>query len=218
VSEPAPQNPAEPTEPTALTELTEPTDPAGPTEPTRPAEPLEPAEPADPAQELVYEVDETDTVLRVVRRGELTDRALRHRSVAVLFRTADGRVLVHRRAAVKRVFPQYYDMFVAGMVPAGESYDETARREAAEEIGAVDPVLVRVGKYRFDDEAVPQWSTLYEAELTGPVVPQESEIEWFGLMTEAELAAALDELPFCTDSAALYRHVYLGVPQGSISS
>lgn len=177
-----------------------------------------PSEPADPAEELVYEVDEHDDVLRVVRRGELTDRALRHRSIAILFRAPDGRILVHRRAAAKRVFPQYYDMFVAGMVPAGESYDEAARREAGEEIGAVDPVLTTVGKYRFDDERVPQWSTVYEAELTGPVVPQESEIEWFGLMTAAELAAALDELLFCTDSEALYRHVYLGVSQGSISS
>lgn len=180
--------------------------------------PQNPAELPDPAQELVYEVDEADAVLRTVRRGELTDKALRHRSVAILFRAPDGRVLVHRRAAVKRVFPQYYDMFVAGMVPAGESYDETARREAGEEIGAVDPVLTRIGKYRFDDDAVPQWSTLYEAELTGPVVPQESEIEWFGLMTGEELARALEELPFCVDSAALYRHVYLGVPQDSISS
>jgi 8-oxo-dGTP pyrophosphatase MutT (NUDIX family) len=180
--------------------------------------PTDPAEAIDPAQELVYEVDDADRVLRTVRRGELTDKALRHRSVAILFRAFDGRVLVHRRAAAKRVFPQYYDMFVAGMVPAGESYDEAARREAGEEIGAVDPVLTVVGKYRFDDDAVPQWCTLYEAELTGPVVPQESEIEWHGLMTVEEVAKALDELPFCTDSEALYRHVYLGVPQSSIAS
>jgi 8-oxo-dGTP pyrophosphatase MutT (NUDIX family) len=192
--------------------------PAGAGSPDEPADRAAAAALTDPSEELVYEVDETDTVLRTVRRGTLTDRGLRHRSIAILFRAPDGRVLVHRRAAAKRVFPQYYDMFVAGMVPAGESYDEAARREAGEEIGAVDPVLVTVGKYRFDDEAVPQWCTLYEAELTGPVVPQESEIEWHGLMSAEELAKALEELPFCDDSAALYRHVYLGVPQDSIAS
>ena len=113
--------------------------------PAAPA-PAGPPAPADPAEELVYEVDETDTVLRTIRRGDPDRPTLRHRSIAILFRAPDGRVLVHRRARAKRVFPQYYDMFVAGMVPAGESYDEAARREAGEEIGAVDPVLADGGQ------------------------------------------------------------------------
>ena len=167
--------------------------------------------------ELVYEVDDADTVLRAVRRGELTDRCLRHRSVGVLFRDADGRILVHRRAATKRMFPRYHDMFVAGMVPFGESYDEAAHREAAEEIGQTCVVLTTVGRYRFDDAVVPQCTTMYEAAITGPVVPQESEVEWFGFLTEAELRRALDEWQFCPDSRAFYQTLYLGVPAPSLT-
>ena len=170
----------------------------------------------DPMAELVYEVDDQDAVVRTVRRGELTDKALRHRCVAILFRDAGGRILVHRRARVKRVFPQHYDMFVAGMVPAGEEYDAAARREAAEEIGAHDVELTTVGKFRYDDAVVPQWTTVYEAVVTGPVVPQESEVEWFTFLTPAEVERSLGEWSYCPDSRAFYLHVYLGVPQSSI--
>jgi 8-oxo-dGTP pyrophosphatase MutT (NUDIX family) len=159
----------------------------------------------NPDEELVYEVDENDRILRIVRRGELTDNNLRHRSVAVLFRDAAGRILVHRRAAVKRVFPQYYDMFVAGMVPAGESYDQTARREAAEEVGQHDIVLRPVGTWRYDDEKVPQWASVYTSTVNGPVVPQPEEVEWFGFLTEAELDESIARNAFCPDSLYLYR-------------
>jgi len=159
----------------------------------------------NPDEELVYEVDENDRILRIVRRGELTDNNLRHRSVAILFRDTAGRILVHRRAAVKRVFPLYYDMFVAGMVPAGESYDQTARREAAEEVGQRNILLRPLGKWRYDDEKVPQWASVYTALVNGPVVPQPEEVEWFAFLTEAELAEKIDQDDFCPDSLYLYR-------------
>jgi isopentenyldiphosphate isomerase len=161
----------------------------------------------NPDEELVYEVDEDDNVIRTVRRGELTDKSLRHRSVGILCRDPEGRVLVHRRAAVKRVFPQYYDMFVAGMVPAGESYEEAAVRECAEEIGATGVELRRIGKYRYDQDPVPQWCTLYEATITTEVVPQESEVEWFAFLTDDELREYLAEKPFCPDSRSFYERV-----------
>lgn len=161
----------------------------------------------NPDEELVYEVDENDRILRIVRRGELTDNNLRHRSVDILFRDKAGRILVHRRAEVKRVFPKYYDMFVAGMVPAGESYDQAARREAAEEVGQRNVVLRPVGKWRFDHDQVPQWGSVYTATVTGPVVPQPEEVEWFGFLTEAELEEKIEQEEFCPDSLYLYRRL-----------
>lgn len=161
----------------------------------------------NPDDELVYEVDENDRILRIVRRGELTDKKLRHRTVAILFRDNAGRILVHRRAESKRVFPKYYDMFVAGMVPAGESYDRAARREAAEEVGQRNVVLRPVGKWRYDEDPVPQWASVYTARVTGPVVPQPEEVEWFGFLTEAELAESIAQNEFCPDSLYLYRRL-----------
>jgi isopentenyldiphosphate isomerase len=161
----------------------------------------------NPDEELVYEVDEDDRILRIVRRGELTDNNLRHRTVEILFRDSAGRILVHRRAEVKRVFPKHYDMFVAGMVPAGESYDQAARREAAEEVGQRDIVLRPAGRWRYDHDPVPQWGSVYTATVTGPVVPQPEEVEWFGFLTEAELAESIAQNQFCPDSLYFYRRM-----------
>jgi isopentenyldiphosphate isomerase len=161
----------------------------------------------NPDEELVYEVDENDRILRVVRRGELTDENLRHRSVYILFRDKSGRILVHRRAEVKRVFPKYYDMFVSGMVPAGETYDQAARREAAEEVGQRNVVLRPLGKWRFDHDKVPQWAALYTATVTGPVVPQPEEVEWFDFLTEDELAESIAQHDFCPDSLYFHRRL-----------
>ena len=49
--------------------------------------------------------------------------------------TPQGRIFVHRRTPTKLVFPSLYDMFVGGVVGAGESYDDAALREAEEELG-----------------------------------------------------------------------------------
>lgn len=162
-------------------------------------------EPVTPDDELVYEVDDRDRILRVIRRGELTSQNLRHRCVYILFRDTAGRILVHRRAAVKRVFPKYYDMFVAGMVPVGETYDQAARREGAEEVGQRNVVLRPLGKWRFDHETVPQWAAVYTAVVTGPVVPQPEEVEWVGFLTEDELAESIEQNDFCPDSLFFYK-------------
>ena len=47
----------------------------------------------------------------------------------------DGRLLVHRRADDKDVWPGRWDLAVGGVVAAGEDYDTAAVREVAEEIG-----------------------------------------------------------------------------------
>ena len=68
-------------------------------------------------------------------RGEVYARGLRHRCVFVFVRDAEDRIFVHRRTAGKLVFPSLYDMFVGGVVGAGEEYDDAALREAEEELG-----------------------------------------------------------------------------------
>src|SRR5215475_1906871 len=87
------------------------------------------------ADEILDIVDENDQVIGQSPRGEAYARGLRHRCAFILARDAAGRVFVHRRTATKLVFPSLYDMFVGGVVGAGESYDDAALREAEEELG-----------------------------------------------------------------------------------
>ncbi|MER7034382.1 NUDIX domain-containing protein, partial [Streptomyces albidoflavus] len=89
----------------------------------------------DPAEELLDVVDAEDRVVGTARRGEVYARGLRHRCVFVRARDARGRTFVHRRTATKLLYPSRYDLFVGGVVGAGEEYDAAALREAEEELG-----------------------------------------------------------------------------------
>ena len=60
---------------------------------------------------------------------------LRHRSVAIIVTSSDGRLLVHRRADHKDVFPGLWDLAAGGVVAPGETYELAAERELAEELG-----------------------------------------------------------------------------------
>ncbi|MFE0705372.1 NUDIX domain-containing protein [Streptomyces sp. NPDC058872] len=148
----------------------------------------------NPADELLDVVDEDDRVVGRAPRGEVYARGLIHRCVFVRVRDARGRLFVHRRTPTKLLFPSLYDMFVGGVVGAGESYDAAALREAEEELGVSglprpEPVL----RFLYDSggTAGKWWSAVYEVRCELPVQPQVEEVAWHGFLTEAELAERL---------------------------
>ena len=68
-------------------------------------------------------------------KSEAHQKGLYHQSVHVWFYTVEGKVLLQKRASVKKVFPNKWDVSVAGHIGAGEGIIETAMRETEEEIG-----------------------------------------------------------------------------------
>ncbi|MET4923671.1 NUDIX domain-containing protein [Streptomyces sp. PSRA5] len=146
--------------------------------------------------EIIDIVDEHDHVVGQAPRGEAYAKGLRHRCVFILARDADDRVFVHRRTATKTVFPSRYDMFVGGVVGAGETYDEAALREAEEELGVRGlprPVPVFTFLYQPEDGPMSWWSRVYEVRCVLPVAPQVEEIDWHAFLTEEELERWLTE-------------------------
>ncbi|QCR46731.1 NUDIX domain-containing protein [Streptomyces sp. WAC05458] len=158
------------------------------------------------ADEILDVVDEDDRVVGRARRGDVYARGLRHRCVFVRARDAEGRVFVHRRTATKLVFPSLYDMFVGGVVGAGESYDDAALREAEEELGVSGlPRPSFLFKFLYDDGAGRTWwSAVYEVRCQGAVAPQVEEVAWHGFLTEAELEGRLGEWEWVPDGLAAY--------------
>lgn len=142
------------------------------------------------ADEILDIVDENDRVVRQATRGEAYAKGLRHRCVFVLARDADDRVFVHRRTATKLAFPSHHDMFVGGVVGAGETYDVAALREAEEELGVSGlprPVPLFSFLYEAGDGGQGWWSHVYEVRCVLPVSPQAEEIDWHAFLTEEEL-------------------------------
>ncbi len=124
-------------------------------------------------------------------------------------RDAEGRTFVHRRTPQKLVFPSLYDMFVGGVVGAGESYDDAALREAEEELGVTGLPRPRfLFKFLYDDGAGRTWwSAVYEVRCELPVRPQVEEVEWYGFLTEAEIEERLAEWEWVPDGLAAYERL-----------
>ena len=160
------------------------------------------------ADELLDIVDEHDEVVGQARRGEAMAKRLRHRCVFVLARREDGRIFVHRRTPAKLVFPSRYDMFVGGVVGAGESYDDAARREAEEELGVTGLEQPRpLFKFLFDTPQHTWWSMVYEVTCPDEVAPQAEEVAWCTFLTEDQLRRRLPEWDWVPDGLAAWKRL-----------
>ena len=161
------------------------------------------------ADELLDIVDEDDRVVGQSPRGEAYARGLRHRCVFIEARDADGRIFVHRRTPTKLVFPSLYDMFVGGVVGAGETYDDAALREAEEELGVSglsrpEPLF----KFLYDDgDGRTWWSSVYQVRCDLPVRPQAEEVAWHAFLPRDEVERRLSEWEWVPDGLAAYERL-----------
>jgi isopentenyldiphosphate isomerase len=126
--------------------------------------------------ERVDIVDDDDRVVATVTRAEMRSQRLLHRTVAVAVVGSDGRLLVHRRADDKDIWPGMWDIAAGGVVSAGETYDAAARRELAEELGVQAGELVQLGGGRFSDESVSLIGRVYRTVCNGPFTFADGEI------------------------------------------
>jgi 8-oxo-dGTP pyrophosphatase MutT (NUDIX family) len=166
---------------------------------------------ADPGDELVDLVDELDRVVGQATRREVRRRKLLHRGTAVLCRNPAAEVYVHRRTDTKDVFPGRYDMFVGGVVAAGEGYEAAAARELAEELGVAGRRLRFLFMHRYTGADNPNWGAAFEVTWDGPVRPQATEIAWGAFLPLPDLLARLPAWPFVPDSLEMFTR-WLALP------
>ena len=160
--------------------------------------------------ELVEQVDEQDRVVGVVDRDEAIREGRPHRVATTVCRDPRGRVLVYRRPEHVSRFPGHHDWLIGGAVEVGETYEEAASRELAEELGVRARVRF-VFKFLCHGAISPYWLGVHEAVVTEPLTPDPSEIAWHGWLDEAELREALRTWLFVPDGLdALRLHPGLG--------
>ncbi|MFJ9177442.1 NUDIX hydrolase [Streptomyces sp. NPDC102360] len=160
----------------------------------------------NPAEEILDIVDEQDRVVGQAPRGEAYAKHLRHRCAFILARNPAGDIFVHRRTPTKLVFPSHYDMFVGGVVGAGETYDEAALREAEEELGVSGlPQPTPLFTFLYEGDAGQSWwSYVYEVTFALPVRPQVEEIDWHAFLSPADLERRIGEWDWTPDGLAAY--------------
>jgi len=86
-------------------------------------------------RETLNIVDDNDNIIGVETREEIHKNGLLHREVHVDFITPDKEIIFQHRAKDKDTFPDLLDAAVGGHVEIGQSYEETALKETAEETG-----------------------------------------------------------------------------------
>jgi len=153
--------------------------------------------------ELVEELDAEGRVLRIVTRAELRAGRLRHRAVFIAVVGTDGRILIHQRSASKDLWPSRWDIAAGGVVGAGESDDDAAARELAEELGVEAVNLEPLGRASYDDEDVSVLGTVYRVIHDGPFRFADGEVVAARSVTFDELSELRSHRRWCPDSLAI---------------
>jgi 8-oxo-dGTP pyrophosphatase MutT (NUDIX family) len=158
----------------------------------------------DIGAELVDEVDEDDRVVRRVTRRVMRRSVLLHRVVSVLCMNSRREIFVHRRTPNKDLFPNLYDPFIAGTVESGESYESSAERELAEEIGVRGAALERLFHYRYEGRETRSHIECFRVIWDGPVTLQATEIAWGEFRPLLSLIENKEGFEFVPDGAELF--------------
>ena len=159
----------------------------------------------DPGDEIVAIVDEDNHVVGSAARREMRARRLPHRATYILVFNSVGEVYVQKRTRTKDVFPGYRDPAAGGVVLAGESYLEGARRELEEEMGIRDVPLESLFEFYHSDANSRVWGAAFRCVYGGEVTLQEEEVESGAFMeVDAVFRAAATE-PFTPDGLYVLR-------------
>ena len=135
-------------------------------------------------------VDEEDRPVGVASIDEAHKRGLIHRIARVMVEDEDGRVLLQMRSLDSWTHPGRWDNSAAGHVDAGETYEEAAKREAAEEIGLHDADLKEAGNYKqnttIDWRKINRFNAVYKTVVSRDTKfhtdPEEVvKVKWFSL-------------------------------------
>ena len=144
------------------------------------------------SEELValYTLDGAPTGTGVPRSVMRRDNLI-HGVASVVVRDSRGRVYVHRRTETKDVYPGDHDAFISGCMQFGESPEDCAQRELAEELGVTGVTLTPVLTTMYEDARTRQVAFVFLTWYDGPIAHQPEEISWGGWMTVDELRAKL---------------------------
>lgn len=156
-------------------------------------------------EEMLELVDHENKVLGIEKRSIVRRDNLLHRGVGILCWNSQGELYVHRRTAIKDVFPSYYDMMVGGALEAGERYETAALREIQEELGVGDTNCRFLLETLYEGPKNRSWIQLFEVHWDGPIIWQEEEICWGRWMPFPEVLEWVRSVEIVPDGMHVFR-------------
>ena len=159
----------------------------------------------DPGSERVVIVDEKNRVIGQSSRREMRRNNLIHRATYILVFNRRGELFVQRRTLSKDIYPGFYDLAAGGVVQAGESYEESARRELWEELG-IRARLKPLGERYFADQGNRVWGEVFICRHEGPFTLQTEEVADGEFMAVSDILGAQDKA-FTPDGLEILREL-----------
>lgn len=128
-------------------------------------------------EEIVTIVDEKNRVVGAAPRSRMRADGLPHRATYILVFNDEGDLFVQKRTTSKDIYPGYFDVATGGVVSAGESYEDAAQRELAEELGITGVQLKGHFDFFHEDAGNRVWGRVFSCTYNGDVTLQEEEVE-----------------------------------------
>ena len=153
----------------------------------------------NPGDEIVLVVDRNNNETGRVPRHEMRTRGLPHRASYIMVFNSKGELFVQKRTRSKDIYPGYYDVAAGGVVLAGESYAESAKRELEEELGIRETVLTPHFTFFYEEETNQVWGRVYTCIYDGALILQAEEVERGFFTAPDEVVALSRKEPFTPD-------------------
>jgi len=145
------------------------------------------------ANELIEIVDEHNNVLQPKLRFEMRRDKSIHRATYALIRNSQNYFYVQKRSSIKDYCPGFYDPTPGGVVAAGESYEETNKREIEEEMGIKNTECSHLFTFYYEDHRIKCFGDAWEVIYDGPLKLQIEEVELVEMMSMRELLERFDQ-------------------------
>lgn len=159
----------------------------------------------DPRNEMVVVVDADNQITGSVPRHEMRAKGLPHRATYILVFNSAGEIFVQERTTTKDIYPGYLDIATGGVVLSGESYEESAERELAEELGIKNVPLTSHFDFFHEDENNKVWGRVFSCCYDGEVVLQEEEVADGFFMAPPKALKLAETRPFTPDGLLVLR-------------
>jgi 8-oxo-dGTP pyrophosphatase MutT (NUDIX family) len=160
-----------------------------------------------PAQEIVQIVDRDNRVTDALPRHLMRSRGLIHRASYILVFNDQQEVFVQKRTTTKDIYPGYWDVAAGGVVLAAESYEHSAARELAEELGISGIPLTPLFDHYFEDATNRVWGRVFRCVHEGPFSLQPEEVEYGLFMPVPQILECSRREPFTPDGILILQQI-----------
>jgi len=135
--------------------------------------------------EQIIEVDEDDNQIGLRPRDEFYGSKYIHRAAHLILLNSKNKVLLQRRSATKKVWPNLFTFSVDCTV-ANESYEDCIQREMHEEIG-ISITAKRLFIFPYFDNIDKAWHCVFIGNTDNKITPDAREIQEVKWMDMDEL-------------------------------